>query len=75
MDLKLYFGDFRGAGVGRQLLQHLIERGSSSDIYITTLGSTTGFYEREGFAELQANAIPKCAKFAAQAHLAYLLSF
>ena len=50
----------RGTGVGRQLLQSLVERGSGSDIYLTTLGSTVGFYEREGFQEVSSDAIPRC---------------
>ena len=52
----------RGRGVGKQLLHQLVQRGSDSDMYLTTLGSTTGFYEPEGFAEVQAAEIPRCIR-------------
>lgn len=57
----------RGTGVGRQLLRSLVERGSGSDIYLTTLGSTMGFYEREGFREVSSDAIPRCVTSSYQA--------
>lgn len=49
----------RGEGIGRLLLRSLIERGSGRDIYLTTLGSTTEFYEREGFSEVSSRGIPR----------------
>ena len=54
--------------MGRQLLRSLVAQGRSSDIYLTTLGSTVDFYEPEGFLEVPSNQIPRCVRRLSASH-------
>ena len=51
----------RRQGVGRALLQQLLQRAGNADILLTTISSRIGFYAAAGFRQLERKEVPRCA--------------
>ncbi|GMH35175.1 hypothetical protein BSKO_03043 [Bryopsis sp. KO-2023] len=53
----------RGDGLGSALAKELLEKYPEDDVYMTTIGSSTDFYERLGFKEVQEKDMPRALWF------------